>query len=765
MGKIQCCIFALACVLSSAASAQLFEISGPVTSGKADDALLRSAPVIWNKSALDIAPGETIELPAFDGVLAAKALRSDGGSTSGILTGRHAGRFSLTQDKGAAVLSVHVDGGPWLRVSGATPVLEEFEPAKMPGCGAHTVPQVFSPRKVYGPESAIAPKGGDPVEIDVLVVYTDDARDRAGSTEAMEALIVNAADQANQAYINSGIDMQINLVHLAEVQYTEDSETALTLAKLTFPSDGALDEVHTLRDEHDADMVALIVRQGDVGGIGWILDSLNAGVAEQSFSITAYGNLGSMTFAHELGHNMGCDHDQQNITAEGYRLFNYSRGWRFTAADDSTLYRTIMSYSPGSRIDHFSNPEVNYNGTPTGVAIGLPDEAHCAQTINTSAPVLAMNRPALNEGEGGPGGEIEYEGFYCQALGEIYNNALLRLLLPDFATALFDLLNPPVADLNGGSNPDTLTFDGNGLLDCAYELGVLRRIIENTDLDLTATGGVEHGVIEAALAANRAQLVSDIGESNAAIVDGIAPGLLDIAAGYMTLGDDLSVGFVEALLDVVNDVQFIGFLNVESYARFPGLLSAVGDADGDGATNREEYDAYARFGSETYVNFALNPAIFPGGNPEGEGAGEGTEGGVTDGEGIAPEGEGEAVAVGGGEGGGEAGTEGEGDGGGEGAPTHTADTEGDGSISLPELLRVIQLFNAGEFYCAEGEDAEDGFQIVSGSQDCPYHDSDYAPADWRIQLSELLRLVQFFNLGRYRPCAATEDRFCAEPPV
>jgi len=47
------------------------------------------------------------------------------------------------------------------------------------------------------------------------------------------------------------------------------------------------------------------------------------------------------------------------------------------------------------------------------------------------------------------------------------------------------------------------------------------------------------------------------------------------------------------------------------------------------------------------------------------------------------------------------------------------------------------------------------------------HDSDYAPSgpDWQIKLTELLRVIQFFNSGGYHACPGegTEDGFCPGP--
>lgn len=92
---------------------------------------------------------------------------------------------------------------------------------------------------------------------------------------------------------------------------------------------------------------------------------------------------------------------------------------------------------------------------------------------------------------------------------------------------------------------------------------------------------------------------------------------------------------------------------------------------------------------------------------------------------------------------------------------HSADTTQDFVISLTELLRVIQFFNTQGYYCQGG--TEDGYAPgTEGDRSCRPHDSDYSPQDWRINLTELLRLIQFFNSGGYSACPgeATEDGFC-----
>ena len=94
----------------------------------------------------------------------------------------------------------------------------------------------------------------------------------------------------------------------------------------------------------------------------------------------------------------------------------------------------------------------------------------------------------------------------------------------------------------------------------------------------------------------------------------------------------------------------------------------------------------------------------------------------------------------------------------------TADQDGDYQINLSELLRVIQFFNSPGYHCEAG--TEDEYAAGPGSTGCIPHASDYSEQDWTINLSELLRVIQFFNYGGYRPCREalppTEDGYCPE---
>ena len=101
--------------------------------------------------------------------------------------------------------------------------------------------------------------------IDVLVAYTPAARREAGN---IDAFIQFAIDNAHRAYRNSNIGLRLRLAHKHQVRHFQVPDMGLDLTFLTEPDDGVMDEVHTLRDDYGADLVALLVGRETHGVCG-----------------------------------------------------------------------------------------------------------------------------------------------------------------------------------------------------------------------------------------------------------------------------------------------------------------------------------------------------------------------------------------------------------------------------------------------------------------------------------------------------------------
>jgi subtilisin family serine protease len=234
---------------------------------------------------------------------------------------------------------------------------------------------------------------------DLLAVYTQSACDAVGSCDQMVANIVTAVADMNAAYQASGIDITMNLVGTTWTDYS-GSDFNVTLDDLTGTNDGNMDEVHGVRDQLGADIVALVFGgDGAYCGLGWLNSN-----ESHAFNVTAAECVvGNRSFAHEIGHNQGASHDR--VTAGAGSSTDYNFGFRRCndgSVDDrgSPYFRTIMAYNcnGSSRKGIYSNPEINYQGVPQGIdPLDEPTGgAHNARRLNERATTVADFRASAN---------------------------------------------------------------------------------------------------------------------------------------------------------------------------------------------------------------------------------------------------------------------------------------------------------------------------------------------------------------------------------
>ena len=234
-----------------------------------------------------------------------------------------------------------------------------------------------------GSEACTAPT----TVFDVIVAYTNVARAAAGGTSAIQAECTLAIETTNAAYDNSNISARMRMLYRGEVTYNESGTFTEHRDRLANTSDGIMDIVHTCRDTYEADVVACLVDDGAYCGIAYCTPS---GAAE-GFCIVNWGCAsGNFSFPHEVGHLQGCAHDRANA-GSGCNEYSYSYGWRFYG-DSGTQWRTVMAYAPGTRVNYFSNPNIDYDGTPTGKPLGDPNESHNALTVNNTRGSVSLWR-------------------------------------------------------------------------------------------------------------------------------------------------------------------------------------------------------------------------------------------------------------------------------------------------------------------------------------------------------------------------------------
>lgn len=372
-------------------------------------------------SAADRAAGDRVRFNLFDDVELDGAFErpvkvsADSTGWTGRIEGSELGRFSMVVVDGVLAANVYAPHGAVYQiryVENDVYSVSQVDPSAYPPCGngpeqsvgaghQHNHPERQAPdtdAAPLEPDGSVA--GHDSLEVDVLVVYTPLARSAAGGTAAMNALINLGVLETNDAYYNSGVHQHIDLVYKGEVDYEETGFIDEGLQRLTDKRDGFMDEVHDLRGIYGADLVSLVISDTSYCGIGWTL--ILPGVPvwnDYSFNVVRVDCFTGpdWSFAHELGHNMGCFHDRDNVDPEAHEPVDpWAYGHRFWG-DSGEQWRTIMAYAPGTRIQHFSNPHATYDGQPTGVYEGREGEAFNARTINRTLTTIRDLRAIVTD--------------------------------------------------------------------------------------------------------------------------------------------------------------------------------------------------------------------------------------------------------------------------------------------------------------------------------------------------------------------------------
>jgi len=232
--------------------------------------------------------------------------------------------------------------------------------------------------------------------ITLMIVYTPAAAawSAANETDINNTISLLMA-KAQLALDNGNTLMTIKLVYTAQVNFSELNNNQ-DLYNLTDNGDGSMDDVHNWRDAFCADVVVLLENTDFTGGLGWLLNS-PSGLPQYAFSLTRVQQASwTYTTIHEIGHNMGCHHHKLQNFQSGPGLYSYSAGWRWNDTS-GVKYCDVMTYESGSyfadginatRVPYFSNPDIQYQGVPTGDAV----DGDNARTIRETKSVVASYR-------------------------------------------------------------------------------------------------------------------------------------------------------------------------------------------------------------------------------------------------------------------------------------------------------------------------------------------------------------------------------------
>lgn len=383
------CLLAVPVVGYAQDSVRLFSIGSSLDIGKEKTSVasVREAEISFGEEAFTRIDPHTFDIELFDGKNYQAARTNaefrgiDDRSWWGkINEGRFEGDVILTFHKGYVAGLIYSPEAVYEIVPrGNRHVLIELDQSLFPECGGELQPT--GEQKLSDISSRLGPAGDSGDRIDILVVYTTATKNFLGGDTQARTLSQAAIDASNGAYANSRVRQRVRMVHAEEWVYTETASASTDLSNLRTTL-----AIQNLRDSWKADLVAMIGEIAGACGVAYLMGGSPSGNPPFGFSVTARScAVGNLTFAHEIGHNMGSQHNPENGSGA---TFSYGYGHY-----QNQVFRTVMSYvdpcpNGCARRPYFSNPGVLFNGFPTGVENARDN----ARSLNNTADAIANYR-------------------------------------------------------------------------------------------------------------------------------------------------------------------------------------------------------------------------------------------------------------------------------------------------------------------------------------------------------------------------------------
>ncbi len=246
------------------------------------------------------------------------------------------------------------------------------------------VPSTENPATEPEPESVPEPDPAAAIpQVDLVVGYV-----KSMGSKTVTA-IKQRVTETNTALATSKANVRLNLVSVIPVSHTQNAKDMKTdLYRLQAGTD-SLALLKNQREALGADLAALVVPKLVGGYCGWAWRPSAGGASEYAFSVSSFDTrCGSHTFAHELGHNLGGNHDRAHATIDNIP-FSYSYGFQVQGkARDIMAYDCDNTYCPTKM--QFSNPNVDfigYKGLKSGAA-----NANNARSFSAMAPTISKYR-------------------------------------------------------------------------------------------------------------------------------------------------------------------------------------------------------------------------------------------------------------------------------------------------------------------------------------------------------------------------------------
>ncbi|MDQ2075144.1 M12 family metallo-peptidase [Marinimicrobium sp. ABcell2] len=213
------------------------------------------------------------------------------------------------------------------------------------------------------------------VELNVLIAYSKTAADNYGGN--INTRIAQIKAVTNHYLEASGVFIRVNFVHTVEIDHPEGESNSTLLSRISKAQPPWFGDIHNLRHEHRAAVVAYLSETGGGGSYlcGW--NGSVTGCEHTRYIAVALRQAGEpdTLFAHELGHALGLTHSRRQ--GEVGASFPFALG--HLHADGAG---TIMSYYTRSLGRYSQSLGESDDGTPLGVPKEYKNGADAVYALN-----------------------------------------------------------------------------------------------------------------------------------------------------------------------------------------------------------------------------------------------------------------------------------------------------------------------------------------------------------------------------------------------
>jgi hypothetical protein len=253
---------------------------------------------------------------------------------------------------------------------------------------------VADSKQIPAPDSPAPSLAGEAATIDLLILYTAEARTGAGGDAQIRNFAQHLVDQSNQIFENSFVpNVRYRLRHASLTTMLDSQPSNVQLSALSLRTG-----LQDTRVAYGADGVMLLTEVFSDWAAGIAFIQRNPGPSFRPYAlgiVSRHWAQWNPTFAREGGHILGMEHDLGNAgIAPELASFPWSFGHHTPyLADPSPKpgFYTVMAYygncgTPCTQVMFFSNPDVILTGPHGGLAAGIVDQRDNARTARLLGP-------------------------------------------------------------------------------------------------------------------------------------------------------------------------------------------------------------------------------------------------------------------------------------------------------------------------------------------------------------------------------------------